>query len=312
MSLIKKPSELEPRVSLSMLIYGQPGSGKSSLACSAPNAILFDYDGGVYRINGAHQVPTVQIRSWEDTNEALREVAGMPEVQTIIVDTVGKMLDFMASYIIKNNPKMKKGNGTLSLQGFGERKQMFLSFIKEISVMGKNVVFVAHEKEDKQGENTVKRPDVGGSSANDLIRDLDLVGYMRFAGKNRTISFTPEEEFYAKNSCNLPADIEVPTNLDENGNAIGKNNLLSGIIDMYKKDQIEKIKESKRFDELMEKASSAIEDVTNLDELNKICADIANMKHIRDSKIRLGLLLNKKASSIGAKLDKLKGVYVAA
>ena len=64
MGLIKKPNELTVKTTLSALIYGQPGMGKTTLALSAPNPVLFDYDGGIHRVNAAHRVPTVQITSW--------------------------------------------------------------------------------------------------------------------------------------------------------------------------------------------------------------------------------------------------------
>ena len=131
MGMIKKPSELSVKDTLSVLIYGQPGIGKTTFGVSAPDAVLFDYDGGVQRINGAHQVPTLQPTSWEDTNLALQEIQNeMPEIKTIVIDTVGKMLDYMSAYIIKSDPKMAMRDGSLSLKGYGVRKQMFVNFIK--------------------------------------------------------------------------------------------------------------------------------------------------------------------------------------
>ena len=130
MGLIKKPSEIAPKSTISVLVYGEPGIGKTTIACSAPNAVLFDYDGGVQRINGAHQVPTLQPQSWEDTNAAIEEIEReMPEVQTIVIDTAGKMLDYMSAYIIKNDAKMAMRDGSLSLKGYGVRKTMFASFL---------------------------------------------------------------------------------------------------------------------------------------------------------------------------------------
>ena len=73
-------------------------------------------------------------------------------IKTIVIDTAGKALDFMSAYIIKNEPKMAKRDGSLSLQGFGARKNMFINFLKQVSMMGKNLVFIAHEREDKDGE----------------------------------------------------------------------------------------------------------------------------------------------------------------
>ena len=51
MSLIKKPSELAIPSTVKMMIYGQAGMGKSTLALSAPKPLLLDFDNGVKRIN---------------------------------------------------------------------------------------------------------------------------------------------------------------------------------------------------------------------------------------------------------------------
>ena len=80
MSMFKKPSELQAKPGL------VAGSGKSTLACSAPGAVMLDYDGGVNRINGAHQVPTLQIKTWEETGEALKEIKESPEITSVLID----------------------------------------------------------------------------------------------------------------------------------------------------------------------------------------------------------------------------------
>lgn len=90
MGLIKRPNELTVKTTLSALIYGQPGMGKTTLALSAPNPVLFDYDGGIHRVNAAHRVPTVQITSWDETNQVLSSEE-IKEFSTIVIDTAGKM-----------------------------------------------------------------------------------------------------------------------------------------------------------------------------------------------------------------------------
>ena len=313
MGLIKQPNEIAPKSTISVLVYGEPGIGKTTIACSAPNAVLFDYDGGVQRINGAHQVPTLQPTSWEDTNAAIEEIEReMPEVQTIVIDTAGKMLDYISAYIIKNNPKMKKFDGSLSLQGYGVRKTMFSDFIKRLSLMGKNVIFVAHEKEEKRGDEWVKRPEIGGSSAADLIKELDLVGYMRAIGKERTIAFNPTEAYYAKNTCCLPEVTGIPVIVDENGEAVGENNFFVKVVDAYHNYQLAKQQKTSEYAELMDVIKGMVEECTDAETLNEVYNKIVGIEHIYNSKILSGRLLNNKAKELGYKFDKLAKAYVAA
>lgn len=313
MGLIKKPNEIAPKSTISALLYGEPGIGKTTIACSAPNPVLFDYDGGVQRINGAHQVPTLQPTSWEDTEAAIEEIEReMPEVQTIVIDTAGKMLDYMTIFIMKKNPKMKKFDGSLTQQGYGVRKQMFIDFIKRLAISGKNIIFVAHEKEEKRGEEWVKRPEIGGSSAADLIKELDLVGYMRAIGKQRTIAFDPTEAYYAKNTCCLPEISNIPVLIDETGNAKGTNEFLTNVINTYHQYQLEKQKKTGEYAELMNVIEGMIVECTDAETLNETKDKIANIEHIYNSKLASAIKLNAKAAELGYKLDKLTKQYVKA
>ena len=91
-----------------------------------------------------------------------------------------------------------------------QEKMEFNNLLKLIRRLNKSVLFIAHEKEEKNGEDKIIRPDVPGSSGADLIKDLDFVGYMEAKGTKRTISFFPTEKYYAKNSLQLDEVIEVP------------------------------------------------------------------------------------------------------
>lgn len=313
-NLIRKPSQIEAKSTLSMLIYGQPGVGKTTLGCSAPNPVLFDYDGGVSRVNGAHQVPTVQIRSWEDTEAALQEIEQtMPEVQTIVIDTVGKMLDYMSAYIIRQDSRMGQRDGSLQLKGYGVRKTMFINFIKRVSVMGKNVVFIAHEKEEKQGEVTVKRPEIGGSSAGNLIKELELVGYVQMYGTTRKIFFNPREEFYAKNTCNLPARVKINPILDEAGTPTAANDYLTRMIAFYGQQQEKRRAETAEYDQLIESVENALGDISDLAGINSLCDTLESptLKHIFDSKIKTAAMVKARAEKLGAKYNSMTRRYEA-
>lgn len=312
-NLIKKPSELEAKQTISMLIYGQPGVGKTTLGLSAPDAVLFDYDGGINRTNGAHRGLTVQVRSWEDTQAALDEIKNEhPEVKTIVIDTAGKMLDFMSEYIMRTNTRMRKNDGTLSLQGYGLRKGMFIDFIKQVGVLGRNVIFIAHEKEEKRGDETVKRPEIGGSSSNDLVKELDLVGYVQMVGKERTIAFNPTEWYYAKNTCNLAPVIKIPVIVDDNGVVTGTNNFIRRILATFKKSQEDTQVLTAKYDKLMDSVDTALASVNDAAGLNAMLDSLDNAEQVYNSLMAGQQKIARKAKELGIQFDQISHRYVAA
>ncbi|MCM1452665.1 MAG: ATP-binding protein [Clostridium sp.] len=313
MSLFKKPSELTAKPGIVAMIYGQPGSGKSTLACSAPGAVMIDTDGGVMRINGAHQVPTLQVENWEQIEAAMEEAKQDPEVKSIVIDTVGKMMTYLEEYIVRTASGKRvevtyDGKG-LSLKGYGKRKKMFSNFVKKAVILGKNIVFVAHDKEEKKGDETIIRPEVGGSSTNDLMKELDLVGYMEMNGNIRTISFTPTDRFYAKNTCDMPGIIPIPVLINDDKELVADNNFFETVIRNYQQRIYANVENNRKLEELKELIHSNIEDVQNADDANRYMEWVLGLQHIYNSKAIASRALADKAAALGLKFDKINKTY---
>lgn len=298
MSLIKKPHQLEVQTTIKALVYGQPGIGKTTLALSTPSPLLLDFDNGIHRVNPMHQGDTVQIKSWEDVENVLNE--DLSSYKTLVIDTAGKMLDFMSAYLTKNDPKLAKRDGSLQLQGYGARKVMFINFLKRVALMGKHLVFVAHDKEEREGDQKIIRPEIGGSSAGDLVRELDLVGYMEAVGKKRTISFDPCEKFYGKNTCDLASLIELP-DVREKANV-----LLSSIFTDYHKALDNRRKLAGEYADLMELIRGNLEEVTDAEGANNFVDWIQTIDPIWDSKLQAAMLLRDKTNELKLKMNKEK------
>lgn len=309
MGIIKKPSELEVKSTLTALIYGSPGVGKSTIACSAPAAVMLDFDNGVNRVNGAHRIPTAQVRNWEEVVEVLEEIKAEPSYRTIIIDTVGKMMAYMEDFIKRTNPKMKQYDGSLSLKGFGMRKQMFINFIKEVGMTGKNIIFVAHELEQKRGDETILRPEIGGSSGNDLIKELDLVGYMEMYGNKRTISFSPCEKYYAKNTCGLPGVIEIPVTVDEHDNPIGENTFMQTVIKAYRDRLVRSKEQTAEYEALNDTIAEKIGDITSAADANAFVIWMADVKHVYNSRAVAAAKFQTKVKELGLSFDKETKTY---
>lgn len=310
MSVFKKPSELVFNSTIKALVYGQPGLGKSTLALSTPNPVLFDFDGGVQRVNGAFQCATLPVSCWDEVLLGLDELENEPnDFKTIVIDTAGKMLDFMSDYIIKQDPKMSMRDGSLSLKGYGARKVMFVNFLRRVSKMGKNVIFVAHEREEKDGELRIVRPEIGGSSQGDLIKELDLVGYMQAIGSDRTISWTPQEKFYAKNTCNLPPMQKIPVIIDPQGKIIGNNNFLSNIFANYSAYLEQEALVRKEYDALLKEIEGEVASIEDAEMANAFVESMKSKKQIWDSNAHAKNFITSRCRELGLVYNKTTKKY---
>ena len=170
MSLIRKSTELNIPTNVKMMIYGQAGMGKSTVALSAPKPLLLDFDNGVKRMNMAHleNIDTVQVTSWNDVQLVLQE--DLSVYQTIVVDTIGKMMDFIITY--------KCGTRQPSIRDWGGINAEFSWMTRTLSSLRKHIIFVAHRDTRKEGDDTVFIPALREKSYNSIVTELDLLGYL--------------------------------------------------------------------------------------------------------------------------------------
>jgi hypothetical protein len=178
------------------MIFGQPGIGKSSLGYSAADPLLLDFDNGAHR--AANRRDTLQIGTWADVTELTEHPEALAPYQTIVVDTVGRCLDLMSTDIIAANPKMGR-DGNLSLQGYGVLKARFRLWIAQLRTLGKDVVLIAHDKEEGDADSKSVRPDITGGSYAEVMKVSDFVGYVAMSGKQRVLDFNPTDKWIGKN-----------------------------------------------------------------------------------------------------------------
>lgn len=191
--------------SLSVCIYGPPGTGKTSLAQTAAEPITLDLDRGVHR--SFNRQAAMRFDAWRDIEAAWSEIA---KRKTVIVDTVGRALDVLTQDIISANAKHGSSSGGLSLQGFGALKARFAQWNGQLFQAGKDRVLIAHEKEDKDGDDRFFRPDVQGGSYTEIMKSCDLVGYLyRDRNGKRMLDFNPSDRHLGKNAARWPV-MEVP------------------------------------------------------------------------------------------------------
>lgn len=209
MSKIKKKNEIElPKIILGCIV-GVPGIGKTTLALSAPKPLLLDTDNGIHRVQSEYRTDCVQVKSYQDILDVLEE--DLSDYETIVIDTLGELVNFMLKYFADKDKSLITRGGTYNIKIWGLVKTEFKNLKLKLQLLNKNLIFVSHAKEDKDGENKVYRMNVAGSTPDILNGVLDFLGFCEVLGKTRSISFSPSARFYAKNSIELNDYLEIPT-----------------------------------------------------------------------------------------------------
>lgn len=252
MSLIKKKEELPIKKTVLGAIYGIPGGGKTTVALSMPKPLLLDTDRGLYRVQPEYRSDSVPVETYQDMLDVLNE--DLSDYQTIVIDTLGKLVDLISDKVCADNPKFVQPDGTMSLRAWGLIKIEFKNLIKAIEKLNKNFILVAHEKEVMEGDSRIIRPDVSGSAAKDIIKELDFLGYMEVVGKKRSISFTPSSKFYAKNSLGLDSYVEIPILAKGDNNTFLTDYILNPTIERRKNE----FKTTISYDDVLKQADDII------------------------------------------------------
>jgi hypothetical protein len=303
MGLLTKPNELMMKETYAGLIYGQPGAGKSTLALSSVNPVCIDVDRGMYRVEKRYQAPSLQVENYQQVLDLINsnELDGF---ETIVIDTLGKLVDHMGEHVIKNNPKYRQSSGQLTMQGWGQVKVEFHHLVTLINGKNKSVIFVAHESEEKEGDITKKRPDVSGSARKDIVKELDFMGYMEMSGNKRTISFSPCGSYYAKNSMGLDSVIEVPG--IQAGNTFIKDVVVSAIRNRRERDKAQ----AGPYDELIKRIDDLVGAAKTVPAVTEAYAQLVSLDHIWDSKLYARAKISEAAKALNAVWDKTANRFV--
>ena len=280
---IIKANEPLTVTSLKVLIYGEPGVGKTSVASTAEAPILLDFDKGAYRTPFRSDVMEVN-----NYLEIFSISEHLKDYKTIIIDTVDTFLDFIGSHILQDDPRLAKNK----LQFYGRLKDEFSNVMKVFSAQNKDIIMISHLKEKEEGDLRIKRPAITGGSYDKVLQVADLVGFMYMANTNRVINFNPTDTSVGKNSANL--DLVTVPNLNNNAT--------------FFKELLQKVKQSlniaiqneKKAVDIVKEYKSIIEDA-DLEVLNSLLSDLPTLNTA--TKKQVWELMKRRANELNLVFD---------
>lgn len=210
---IVMPEQAMPEKKLLSVVYGWPGTGKTTLSYTLNKPFLIDFDRGAARALGLQRCPVImpdnydEVRSMISSGE-MKAFVKEHGFQTVIIDTGGTLLDnFITPWLIDQNEKLGNANGGLTISGWGALAIEFNAFVVGLKEMGLDVQVIAHAKEGDEDKKI--SPQMKGGSKDILYQSADLIGYLHYEGKKRVLTYAPSQVHIAKSVAGL-GSITIP------------------------------------------------------------------------------------------------------
>lgn len=185
----------------SVFFYGEPKSGKTTIATRFPRALLLAFEKGYNALPGVMAQP---INSWGDFKKALTELRD-PDVQsmfeTVILDTADIAYNYCEKYICSRESDQKNTYETVADIPYGKGYTMaqdeFDTCIRKILQLNYGLVLISHSTEktftNEKGQEVSKIvPTLDKRARLVCERTCDIIGYSRSIDTddgNKTILF---------------------------------------------------------------------------------------------------------------------------
>lgn len=255
MPIIKK-NDVMPERPVIIVLYGTPGTGKTSLANTSKNPILIDTDRGSDR--ASNRVDTLMSSKWMDIENEKEAIKGY---DTVVIDTAKSLLDdYLSDYVVSQNYKLK----TNGLKRFGEMAEKFKEFVNFLRQNQSDIIFVCHDKEQAEGDIIKHSPECTGQSKDLLLRIADQVGYITMVNGQRTVVFDPTDTTVGKNVAQIPP-MPIP-----DVSSVNFQDCMATIITKVKTALVNKSEAQKEAQAALEEARKKVSEAKTLKDANEL------------------------------------------
>ena len=303
---IVKPENMDfSNKNIIMIISGLPGTGKTTLALSAPDVLLIDTDEGMARVNPAHRRDASICKTYEEVLADIKAAEG--QYKTIVIDTCGALIEYMKDWAIRTEPKASKKDGGFSLQGYGVIKSEFIRLSAELRKKF-NVIYLFHENMTKQDETVFYELVVEGSARVVCWQPADLGAHLFIQNGRRYLGFTPTEQYSAKSAYGIKGLIEVPELKDGEPNDF-LTKLFAKVRSNLEQESKSLAPEKAKYDEAMKSAKVIVECVHNPADVPEAVKAIGLLEHGLTSQKEAKAMLKARMDELGIIYDKTTKTY---
>lgn len=174
----------------SVLFYGTPKSGKTTIASKFPGAIIFAFEKGYSTIPGVMAQP---INSWNEFRRLLVELKDEETkkmFQTVVIDTADIAYDYCNQYICDDNNVDNIADLSYG-KGYSLVEKEFDTCLRKIIQLDYGLVLISHSTErtekDEQGNEYSKiEPTLDKRGRKICERTCDIIGLSRSVTNKET------------------------------------------------------------------------------------------------------------------------------
>lgn len=168
-----------------MLVYGDPGVGKTVFGCSGDRTIFIDVEGGSLSIQKRIKDKKVARKRFDTFDEIEEFVRGLREkgskADTLVIDSITELQKKLMDSIVAQHPEVKRPYGDgLTVGDWGYNTERMRRFIRMARDLDMNVIFTALAMDEKnEMTGAVKTlPKMSSKLSADVCGYVDIVGYL--------------------------------------------------------------------------------------------------------------------------------------
>lgn len=162
------------------VLYGPPGSGKTTAAATWPKPLLLSAESGLLSIRDK-TIDVWTIDQWEDFDEAFKYLRHdkTHDYKSVVVDSLTEAQKKLNEYLVRKFPAMKRAYENLTSESdWGANISMMREKCRGFRDLPMHVVFIALSQDVKLDDEVVTRPALNGKTLPDeLCGWVDAVIY---------------------------------------------------------------------------------------------------------------------------------------
>ncbi len=167
-----------------LMVYSQPGAGKTSLAAQFNNVLIAAFEIGTNALNNVYVQP---VKTWQDWKSMVGQLCRKQELQsrfeTIAIDTADEAWELCVKWICNQNGVERLGDLPWG-QGYDLAKKEYAQTFRDLAYSGYGLIFISHStektfKNDKGEEYTQIVPALPSRPFDIINKMVDLIGYIR-------------------------------------------------------------------------------------------------------------------------------------